>query len=400
MITEYQSFLLDALKASLFNEEFCRACDTSWNDVVIEAKAQTVIGLISPIFPVLKETSEQVKVMYMRILFEQDRLIKCFDNAHIPCVIIKGCAAAKNYPMPYLRTMGDIDILVPRSRFIESMDLLNSNGYSFDLAKGKVDRISEDTREVAYMKNGVSIELHQRFSSVGLNVDSILETAIDRREYCVLNGFRFPILPLTENGLVLLGHINQHLKQNELGLRQIIDWAMYIHSIVDKDTWIRLFLPLLEQTELLSLAAYVTEMCKRYLGLPDEVSFGVNVDSELVEELMEIILCDGNFGRKVNADKTFEDKKLISAAYGIKRYGFFGYFIFVGLQTSVFCRKHCSVKFIAFIYGFFRQLFMGVCIIIKNKGIGNNMNEGKKKYNLYAKRYELYKKLGVRTGEE
>lgn len=400
MISKSQQHLLEVIKASLFEVEPDFPPDIVWSDVAHEARAQTVMGLVDHVMPVHDGTSEHVKAMYMRILYEQDRLVKCFDDANIPCVILKGSATAIYYPKPFLRTMGDIDVLVPRSRFVESVELLESNGYCYDHGKKDDNRITEDIREIVYIKNGIIIELHQSFSTPGVEVDDILEAAINRREICKLNGYRFPVLPSPENGLVLLGHVNQHLKDNDLGLRQIIDWEMYVHSFADKELWNSKLIPLINKAGLLTLAAYVTEMCCRYLGLPDKVSFDVELDNSLTDELLEVVLTDGNFGKRIYTDKTEDEKRLISASYGMKRDGFFGYFTRVGIITSKFFTDHPSLKIFAFFYGLFRQLGMGIVAFFKNKFVGKDMGEGKRLYEQRAKRHELYNKLGVRTGRK
>ena len=400
MISKSQRFLLEAIKASLFNTEFKYPPNIDWNDVLIEAKSQTVNGLINPVLPFRDESYEQVKAIYMRILYEQDKVLKCFSNAEIPCVILKGSAASIYYPKPYLRTMGDIDILVPNDRLKDSIEILESNGYIYEHGKGQGFQISDVTREITYSKNGVLFEIHRSFSSLGFNVDDILESAINRRVYCELNGYRIPILPTPENGLVLLGHINQHLQNNVLGLRQIIDWEMYVYSVTDKELWRNQFLPLVEDKSLMVLGAYITRMCTRYLGLPVDNRFDVEVDDSLVEELMEVILTDGNFGRRAYADFSDDELKMISASYGIKHFGLFGYFTQVGMGSSQFFEKHPYLRVFAFIYGFFMQLVRGVRSLFFGNNVGKKMIDGKQLYKKQSKRYELYKKLGVRMGKE
>jgi len=399
-IAQSQKDLLESIKGSLFGVEPNYSSDIKWDEVVEEAKAHTVMALISPVIPVQDETSEHCKAKYMRIMFEQDRLIKCLDAADIPCVILKGSAAAINYPKPYLRAMGDIDVLVPRDRFVEAVELLENNGYIYDHGKEDDELITDETRELSYNKNGVLIEIHQRFSSKGFEVDDILESAISRREYLNLNGYRFPVLPAPENCLVLLGHINQHLNQDRIGLRQIIDWEMYVHSVQDKSFWNEQFIPLAEETGLLTLAANVTRMCNRHLGLNDEVDFGIDVDDSLVDELFEIILSDGNFGRKVLSINTKDEKKTFSVSFDIKKYGFFGYFVRVGQGTSEFCMNHPKLKILAFFYGFFRLFGRGIRAWFKNRDVGKKLGEGKKMYEIHSQRSELFKELGVRSGEE
>ena len=395
MISQSQCMLLKAINASLFEMDFINPSDDCLKEIEVEAEFQAVIGLISPVLPVQDKKIEQSKACYMRMLYEQDKLIKCFDAAQIPCVILKGTSAAIYYPKPYLRSMGDIDILVPQNRFLESTVLLEKNGYIYDHGKEQ-DELLSDVRELAYIKNGIIIELHQRFSSSGVDIDDILEDAISRRTICNLNGYSFPVLPQLENGLTLLGHIHQHLKNNELGLRQIIDWEMFVHSFTDVDTWNLEFIPLLKKSGLLSLAAYVTRLCSKYLGLSSTVCFDVEVDDNLIDQLLEAVLNDGNFGRRIYSNKDFDEIKIISTSRDMKYGGLFNYFTRIGLASSSFCRKHSSIRIIAFIFGFFRQLSMGICFVFKEKNAGKKISDVRKMYKMLKKRRELYRKIGIR----
>ena len=225
MINKAQKNLLGSLKLSLFDITPSNTDDVDWNEVAEEAKAQTVMGLISPVVPIHDESADQGRARYMQLLYEQDKLVKLLDNNNVPCVILKGCAAAVYYPKPYLRAMGDVDFLVPRNKFNDAVYLMEANGYIYDHGKDDSGNLREDERHIAYSKNGIMFELHHHFSSSGFDIDDILEDAIGKREYRLLNGYKVPMLPDLENGLVLLGHIHQHIKFDNIGLRQIIDWG-------------------------------------------------------------------------------------------------------------------------------------------------------------------------------
>ena len=381
MISKSQQALLSVLKTSLFDVRLNSPVSTDWNEVISEARAQTVIGLISNYVPGLDLSSEQVKTSYMRIMYEQNRLLALLNSCSIPCVILKGSAAAVYYPKPYLRTMGDIDFLVPRTMFKDAIKILNTNGYTY---------VHGDNRDMGFIKNGVEFELHHHFSSRGFNIDDILENAINRRDICELNGYQFPILPKCENGLVLIGHINQHLKRNCLGLRQIIDWCMYIHSMANDSQWKANFEPLLSSAGLIKLAASVTKMCNKYLGLPEIIDWSIKTEKGVEDELIKVIMNDGNFGRRNETAATNNDKALEVALYGYKSMGCFAYFRDIGLSTWKACKRYPFLRHFAFIYGFFRQLFKGCYMMLKGNGVVKNYKEGNK-------RYELYKKLGVRN---
>ena len=61
-----------------------------------------------------------------------------------------------------------------------------------------------------------------------------------------------------------MGHINQHLEE-WLGLRQILDWALYADKALD-DAWEHTFAPDVRRLGLDRLAITVTRMCQLYLG--------------------------------------------------------------------------------------------------------------------------------------
>ena len=193
-----QQVLLEAIKASLFGSTFSYPDDTDWDAVIKEAKSQAVMGLIGPVIPVQDKSSDQRTAYYIRLLYEQDKLLKMLAEHNIPCVILKGAAVAVYYPKPSLRTMGDVDFLVPRSQFDAAMKLMESNGYVYSHGKGDDGGLAFQSRHIGYFKNGIEFELHHHFSSKGFNIDDILENAIQNRAYKELCGFRFPVLPETE----------------------------------------------------------------------------------------------------------------------------------------------------------------------------------------------------------
>ena len=49
---------------------------------------------------------------FYTVLLEQNDVISILQDAAIPVAVLKGAAAAMNYPQPEYRSMGDIDISV------------------------------------------------------------------------------------------------------------------------------------------------------------------------------------------------------------------------------------------------------------------------------------------------
>ena len=290
--------LLELVKATLFNTTPHLPEETDWDEVLLEAKHQAVLALAAPSVP--KEEAHKWKpyvyqntAHYMQVLHCQKQLIHQFDTAGIPLVILKGTAAAIYYPSPIQRTMGDIDFLVPQDQFDVARELMEESGYAARYGS------DEDSRHIGFAKHGIVFEMHRFFSSFGLDIEPAIMGGFSRRQNASVLGCEFPMLPTLENGLVLLAHIRQHIleEQYSLGLRQVIDWMMYVNRVLDDEFWYSTFQPAVNELGLTTLAITATAQCQNYLGLPAR-SWCSEADKELVNQLLETILTSGNFGIK------------------------------------------------------------------------------------------------------
>ncbi len=224
---------------------------------------------------------------WLGMMYAQEQMLELFKEHSVPCVIIKGSAAAMAYPNPSLRSFGDVDLLVKRSDFDRAADILKNNGY---VPKSE---ITAAKHHASFIKDGVVFELHRRLPIISDDNErliSLFEDGIDKRTTGSTDPFSFPVLPADLNGLVLLYHIDQHLRSG-LGLRQIIDWMMFADANDGYDD----MRPILKSTGTELLADTVTVMCQKFFGLREIVK-----GSEIYpcDELMDYITEKGNFGRK------------------------------------------------------------------------------------------------------
>ena len=225
IVSEHAS-LLELLKAALFDLKPEIPKDANWEKIYASAKAQCIVPLVTVNVPpehkkVWLETSYQSKAYFMQMMHEQNSLVNLFKRSDIPVVILKGTAAAIYYPVPSLRTYGDIDLYISEKDLVSANDVLIKNGY---------EPLKNEERHYEYVKNNMIIELHSRFSSKNYNdIEEVLLNGLNSPVEYKIGNYTFPGLPTYENGLVLLGHIMQHLKESGIGLRQIIDW-MIIHG--------------------------------------------------------------------------------------------------------------------------------------------------------------------------
>lgn len=298
-----------------------------------------------------------------------------FTEHCIPYMVLKGTSAAVLYPRPILRTQGDIDILVAPKHIAEALRVLDeadcegthlselpgentvhSNhsvppaGKSEDGKKRKEKHKALPGRHYAYNKDRVYIEVHTRFATLNTPeaerlLDHWLYKAIEertvRKEVFYVS---FPAPPEELNGLVLLTHINQHLEEG-LGLRQIIDWMMYVHHYLSDETW-PAFRAKASRLGLEKLAVTVTRMCQLYLGLPVTITWCKDAEGELCRDLLDYIFVCGNFGYKQGMSNSAA--MVISHGRGLR--GFFRNLQKRGEANWTFYKKHAWSRPAAWVY--------------------------------------------------
>lgn len=206
----------------------------------------------------------------------------------VPYVILKGTSAAQYYPHPEYRTMGDIDIMTQRGDYERACEIMLENGWCDTTSKSGQDR----GRHRVFAHQGIIVEIHAFFASMN---DTQKARAFD--DLIVDNITDSHVLPDLVNGLVLIEHVNQHMEQG-IGLRQIIDWMMFVNRCIRDDNWVQ-FEMMATQTGLRELAIITTRMCEIYLGLPTH-EWCSCADERLCRDLLEYVLKCGNFGIKLN----------------------------------------------------------------------------------------------------
>jgi hypothetical protein len=317
----------------------------------MEAENQAVLGIVIGVAPVeaqkeWKGRANAGTAHFVRILHYQEQLYKLLKENDIPMVILKGTAATIYYPNPSQRTMGDIDFLVPPEHFDQAKKVLEHNGY-----------IIEDDprypRHIHVHKDGISFEQHRFFSSEGIEAEAYVTEGMSAIEERSIYGNVFPMLPKLANGLVLLGHIAQHLKAG-LGMRQIIDWMMYARCELSDAFWIDSFGVAAKDMGLDVLATVTTKMCQMYLGLSKEMLWCKDADDNLCMELMESLLSSGNFDRKRGRGSSVEIVRS-----NIARKGLFRYLQLAGEYNWKAYHKHKWLKPIAWIYQIGRYVKQG-----------------------------------------
>ena len=304
---ETKQRLLNVIKKSLWNTGVASAD----SEIYEEMRLHAIAPLAAPVLLELGLPEELLKkwemscvgavVNYQRCVHAQAAL-----PISVPYVILKGMSAAQYYPYPEYRMMGDIDIMTSHEDYNTACDMLLQSG--FTEYTNAVDQYLNRHRE--FIGKHIPIEVHSYYA---LRDKKEEVKALD--DLIINNITPSHILPDMINGLTLIEHINHHIEEG-LGLRQIIDWMMFVDKCLPDEKWPE-FEALASVTGHVMLAITVTRMCELYLGL-SEHRWSKKVDPALCESLMEYVLSCGNFGRKKEADSRTSEFLLTSATWKSK----------------------------------------------------------------------------------
>lgn len=223
----------------------------------------------------------------------QNQVISWINKLDIRVAVLKGLSCSRFYPVPEVRALGDIDLLLDRENIAKVGEYLQRQG--FELTQ------NEHHFHSGYHRGNVSVELHYAVTQFpdsrgGMKAKEISKRFLSGIQECTVNGSSFPALMDIHQALVLLLHMERHMIEEGIGLRQLCDWATFVHGI-SIEYWQKQVLPTLQECGMLTFAKVLTKTCVNYLGLdPKRVMWCENIDDSLAAEMISEIFRGGNMG--------------------------------------------------------------------------------------------------------
>lgn len=304
--------LLYLIKSALWNKH---ADDDAMAGCVIpqllkEAKKQTVFGLVLEALNTNGLLSgcpraKLKKMVGIAVRIEQDnemhkvvviKTLRCLRNNDIPVVFMKGLVVGSRYPNPNRRQCGDIDFVVSAECFDKTLNALESIG--------KVNReLIHEHHGMAFV-DGIVVEPHYKVHNFqNPDVDNTMReifTEVFPKHLISerIGGEDVPIFPYEAECVILVSHMVNHVYAEGLGLRQVIDFMMFLdkkHKVID---W-QLCYQYLQRMQMERAFRVFVRICERYLGFPASALSLTYTDKEIAfaDKLMDDIMQVGNFGQ-------------------------------------------------------------------------------------------------------
>ncbi len=209
----------------------------------------------------------------------RERTISEIKNAlsDISFVFVKGCIIQSLYPIPSLREMGDIDMLIHEEDLGKVKSILEQKGFV---------SAHSSIHEFAFVRGQVLVEVHTRLIHDGPGREKLI-AFFDKAWDFYHNGE----LDWNFHFLFLLSHLRGHLLSNGVGIRQFMDIAIVEKSIHLDWDWVE---DNAKQLGLYEFMTTVLALIERWFAISSPIP--KRLDDPFFERATNEILSNGSFG--------------------------------------------------------------------------------------------------------
>lgn len=288
--------LIDAIAAAVTNKAFTLP-EVDWQSFMQLAAAHGVLALVcdglqkqpaywAQVPPQMQKclTESYMKAIYKdtQLEYRKDMLQQELEQAGVRHIFLKGAVLKYDYPIPALRTMSDLDVLV----HVEDYGKIDPVAVSM----GGKQTVGDGNHRNYSFPGGVAVEFHPNL----LHHDTPVGTQINPGwQYAKQNSESYA-MELTEEGIYLntICHLANHFVAGGVGVRFVLD--VWVSRNLRKAQPDQVFVEQeLERFGLLSFARNIETLADCW--------FGQGRMTPVLEEMGEYILTSGSHGTEERA---------------------------------------------------------------------------------------------------
>lgn len=302
MKTDSQAFFLQTLADFLTGTKTTETAGVDWEEVFALARAQDLDGVVfhscrSRLPREIKRTKVMPYLACAARAFQQEELIKDLagrtEQKGIPLLFFKGAVIRDCYPVPALRTMGDVDFLVHREDR-ETVDRILREEMG-------CERFIDNHDVWTYWKGKLYLEAHTHvFYDPLANdtdyrgyFDGVWENARPAPVFGVSSEFLY-VPDENVHFLYLMAHTAKHVTNKGSGFRPYLDMVLTARQWADRLDWTWIAREL-EELRLLEFTRVCFGLCERWFGVKMPLE-GAERPEEFWIAATEKSFSDGVFG--------------------------------------------------------------------------------------------------------
>ena len=210
-----------------------------------------------------------------------------YDENGFKTMVLKGFGLSLLYPTPQHRPSSDNDIwLFGRQR---EADALMAEKLNIEINEGHHHHTVFYIDGVMFENHYDFVEQHSRRSArlteQYLKSLSQSNDAIEQQ----VEGLKLYIPAPNHNAMFLLRHSASHFASENISIRHLIDWIMFVKHFGDKTDW-DLIYKLADECGFTQFIECQNAMCIEYLGMPADMVRSYMQDSKTVERAFDDVL--------------------------------------------------------------------------------------------------------------
>lgn len=204
-----------------------------------------------------------------------DKIKNVLNDNDIDYIIVKGAVLSKFYPIPQLRTSGDIDIILRSNSFDDDIAVLINQG---------VRLVHDDYYTKTFEIDGCDIEMHR-------DADVNNEYFDDIFLHCTVDGCEYS-LDDYNHLLYILCHLCKHLAYTGAGVRMLADIDAFVRNIDSFNE--AKFLVLCKNAGIEYTAKIILALCNLWFDTP--IASKIQFDENTLFMFERVMLDGGVFG--------------------------------------------------------------------------------------------------------
>lgn len=277
------------LLSSFLNSSNPNGTSFDWQELLNLSKINNVVGIIAHQIKLLPKSccsNEKIKQEFNRYLaasiFKYDtkeevvKIIKdIFNSNQIDFILVKGAVIKDYYPVPELRTSGDIDVIVREEQFEKVYDVFNN---------ANCEILTYLPFVIEAQIDDVTVEIHKGADVFGNYFDNIFALAEK-------NGCEY-YLDNYQQMLYVFLHLIKHLRSNGAGIRMLMDIDVCVRGINNFDE-IK-FLNMCKNAGVEQCGNAIFSLCKNWFDTP--INSYYTLENEFVDLMAKGFLYNGTFG--------------------------------------------------------------------------------------------------------
>ncbi len=291
-------YIVELARASIFNSDPALPIKSlDWDYIFIKSSEQNITGLLYASVNMLDEKYKpNIEMMqnWQKIMLatfgemnsrynEFLRINKLMGENGITFIGLKGCILRNLYPVPELRTMGDLDILIPPESLKNTEKIFKENGYT--VKKDAFGIVCKSNRAYWEIFTTTEEEMRVSFSKWdALFFENILFT----NNICSLEPTYFLIH--------LLVHTGKHCLREGSGIRNLCDIALFIKKHKEHIDFKTVEAACKEQ-RIFNIYTYIINAIDQWFDI--DIS-NITVQYKNTERFVEYMLLNGVFGKQGN----------------------------------------------------------------------------------------------------